>query len=76
MKTISPTHRRRFDDSCYHHHCIVNWIAVILLQVLMVSQEKSAVKNEKQVISWFIKIDLKQIYYSYSPTQKIHNGFL
>jgi len=42
----------------------------------MVSQEKSAVKNEKQVISWFIKIDLKQIYYSYSPTQKIHNGFL
>ena len=27
------------------------------------------------VISWFIKIDLKQIYYSYSGTQKIQNDF-
>jgi len=26
-------------------------------------------------ISWFIKIDLKQIYCSYSHTQKIQNGF-
>jgi len=29
-----------------------------------------------QVISWFIKIDLKQIYWSYSGTQKIQNDFL
>jgi len=29
-----------------------------------------------QVISWFIKIDLKQIYCSYSGTQKIPNDFL
>ena len=36
-----------FDNSCYRQ-CIVNWTAVILLQVLMVSQEKSAVKNEKR----------------------------
>jgi len=27
------------------------------------------------VISWFIKIDMKQIYYSYSGTQKIQNHF-
>ena len=29
-----------------------------------------------QVNSWFIKIVLKQNYCSYSPTQKIQNGFL
>jgi len=28
------------------------------------------------VSSWFIKIDLKQIYCSYSGTQKIQNDFL
>jgi len=28
------------------------------------------------VISWFIKIDMKQIYCNYSRTQKIQNGFL
>jgi len=28
------------------------------------------------VTSWFIKIDLKQIYCSYSRTQKIQKGFL
>jgi len=27
------------------------------------------------VVSWFIKIDLKQIYCSYSGTQKIQNDF-
>jgi len=29
-----------------------------------------------QEISWFIKINLKQNYCSYSPTQKIQNVFL
>jgi len=28
------------------------------------------------VISWFIKIELKQIYCSYSCTHKIQNGFI
>jgi len=28
------------------------------------------------VISWLIKVDLKQIYCSYSCTQKVQNGFL
>jgi len=27
-------------------------------------------------ISWFIKIDMKHIYCSYSGTQNIHNDFL
>jgi len=38
-----------FVNSCYHHQCIANWTAMILLQLLMVSHEKSAVrmKNAK-----------------------------
>jgi len=28
------------------------------------------------VISWFINIELKQIYCSYSRTQKLQNGFV
>jgi len=30
--------------------------------------------NASYVISWFIRIYLKQIYYSYSRTQKLHIG--
>jgi len=44
MKTILMTYCKRFDSSCDHHQCIANWTAVIFLQVLMDSQEKSAVK--------------------------------
>ena len=47
LKTTSTTYCRRFDSSC-SHQCIANWTAVILLQVLTVTQEKSAVKNEKR----------------------------
>ena len=32
--------------------------------------------TESKVISWLIKIDLKQIYCNYSCTHKIHKGFL
>jgi len=39
---------QRFGNSCYHHQYIANWTAVIMLQVLMATQEKSAVKNEKR----------------------------
>ena len=35
MKTIQTTYRKRFDNSCYHHQCIANWTAVIMLQVLI-----------------------------------------
>ena len=45
MKKISTTYCRRFDNSCYHHQCIANGTAVILVQVLMVSQERNAVKK-------------------------------
>jgi len=34
MKAVSTTYCRRVDNSCYHHQCIANWTAVILLQVL------------------------------------------
>ena len=44
MKTTQTTYCKRFDNSCYHHQCIADGTAVIMLQVLMVSQEKSAVK--------------------------------
>ena len=49
MKTISTTYCRHFDNFCYHHQCIANWTAVILLQVLMASQEKTLwkMKNAK-----------------------------
>jgi len=40
MKTISKTCCKRFDNSCYHHQCIANRTAVILLQVLTVIQAK------------------------------------
>jgi len=35
MKTISTTYCKRFDNSCYHHQCIANWTAAIMLQVLI-----------------------------------------
>ena len=35
MKTISTTYCKRFDNSYYHHQCIANWTAVIMLQVLI-----------------------------------------
>ena len=35
MKTISTTDCKRFDNSCYHHQYIANWIAVIMLRVLI-----------------------------------------
>jgi len=35
MKTIETTYWKRFDNSCYHHQCIANWTAVVMLQVLI-----------------------------------------
>jgi len=35
MKTTQTTYCKRFDNSCYHHQCIANWTAVIMLQVLI-----------------------------------------
>jgi len=35
MTTIQTTFCKRFDNSCYHHQCIANWTAVIMLQVLI-----------------------------------------
>jgi len=29
------TYCKRFDNSCYHHQCIANLLAVITLQVLI-----------------------------------------
>ena len=48
-KTIQLTYCKSFDSSCYHHQCIVNWSAVILLQVLIGLMEKNAakIKNAK-----------------------------
>ena len=34
-ETISTTYCKRFKNSCYHHQCIANWTAVIMLQVLI-----------------------------------------
>ena len=36
MRTIKTTYCKRFDNSCYHHQCIANWTAVIMLQVLII----------------------------------------
>ena len=35
MKTIQMTYCKRFGNSCYHHQCIANWTAVVMLQVLI-----------------------------------------
>jgi len=44
---VNDTFYRRLGNSCCHHRHFCKWTVVILLQVLMVSQEKRAVKNEK-----------------------------
>jgi len=50
MKTISTTYCKRFDNSRYHHRCIANWTAVIILQVLIWSLRRKALwKNEKRI---------------------------
>ena len=35
MKMIQTTNCKRFDNSCYHHQCVANWTAEIMLQVFI-----------------------------------------
>jgi len=56
MKTISTTYCKRFDNSRYHHRCIANWTAVIILQVLIGhSGENRCEKMKNALISFQIK---------------------
>jgi len=43
---------RRLDNSCYHHQFIYNWTAVILLQVFIVSQEKTCSRSLQFNCKW------------------------
>ena len=48
MKTISTTYRKRFDYACYHHQCITNWTAVIMVQVLIGHWREKRCEKQKR----------------------------
>ena len=74
MKTISTTYCKRFDNSCYHHQCIVDWTAVIILQVhIGHSGEKRCEKWKTQKNATECKIKAG---FLYSASQKHRAGGL
>ena len=69
MKTISTTYYKCFDNSSYHHQCIANWTAVIMLEVLIGhSGEKRCEKMENakgcfgsDEVAWSIRNHMSQL---------------
>jgi len=55
-KTIQLTYCKRFDNSCYHHQCIANRTAVILLQVLIGHSGEKRCKKYQLVHTEFMNI--------------------
>jgi len=73
---MQTTFCRRFSNSCCHYQCICNWTAVLLLQVLMFSRDKSAVKNKKtqdtrKLQSWFSVKDRQVLLNRYKGVYKL-----
>jgi len=44
------TYCKRFDNFCYHHRCIANWTAVIMLQVLVGHSGETRCKNAQKTM--------------------------
>jgi len=59
-------HCKRFDNSCYqyHHQCIANWSAVIMLQVLI---DRSGEKRCKNICFVFQHLSLALRFYAGPP---------